>query len=410
MEWRKRVFRLRNRSAEEWPAHSGAIGRFVPSRETVVPLVSLFAVLAILSTLAGVVAQAYRSQKQRRGSVYFQQGQSLSAQGQFAVAVERYRAALSFSRENPDYKLALASALVRLGRPREAQAHLTDLLHVDPTSGIVNLLMARLLESSRRDEAEGYYNRAIYGYWPPEQEAERGNARFALIRLLLQAGENRKAVGQMMQAQAELPDDPAAQKRLGALFLQAGDSVEAANTFRRIIRAHPSDTDAYAGLGEAELRNQKYTVARAAFSYATKLDPSNRALRDRYRFADEISRLDPTVPRLMAAERFARTRTLLGRVIDEVESCGNGSQPSDSSMVALLQMAREAVRHGRGKRDYSDAAEANLTLVEEVVNARTRVCGRGQDLSKPLAFVVAKLSAAENAEPAPSGVAGAVSP
>lgn len=380
MDWRNRVVTIR----------SGPV----------VPMASLFAVLLLLSSLAGIVAQAYHAERDRRGKRYFAEGQRLASQGKFAAAVVRYRAALSFSRENTECKLALASALVRLGRRGEAQAHLTDLLHADPVSGVANLLSARLVGDSNPQEAESYLNRAIYGYWPPDQDAERTTARFALIQLLLDSGQTKKAIGEMMQAQTELPDDPAIQKRLAFLFLNSGAPSEAADLFRRIVRNDRKDAEAYRGLGEAELRNQKYTVARAAFSYASRLDPENAQLKSRYQLADDISRLDPTLPRLRAAERYARAQTLLKTAIAQVEPCVGST---DASTAALLQMAHDTVDRHRGVRDYSDAAESDLTLLSEVVGAHDRVCGPNRKLPEPLSFVMAKLKSTENE-------AGAVTP
>jgi Flp pilus assembly protein TadD len=73
-------------------------------------------------------------------------------------------ARLWVSRGQKDYALALAIALINLGRWEEAETHLTEVLQSDPTNGVANLMMARV--SANRDrsaEAITCYHRAIYG-------------------------------------------------------------------------------------------------------------------------------------------------------------------------------------------------------------------------------------------------------
>jgi tetratricopeptide (TPR) repeat protein len=254
-------------------------------------------------------------------------------------------------------------------------------------------MMARLLAASKEPaSAEIYFNRAIYGFWPDGDASRRVDAHFELADLFLRMGSDRKAVGELMRILADLPENPVLEKQLGHRFLTAGAPQEAAAVFRRVARRGRGDAEAFAGLGEAELRNEKYSVARAAFAYALRLNPGDKQLRARYELADETNRLDPTLPRLRASERYARTRNLVQRALKQIESCiPEDKPPEDPKLAALIESAHEAVKGRKRGQDYSDAAEANLVLFEEQMKAAESVCGPGYDPPQPLALIAARV-------------------
>jgi tetratricopeptide (TPR) repeat protein len=397
MDLRRTLQSLRTLSARERTRLVSAAADFAPTRSTVVPLVSIFLVLALLASAAGFLARAYHTEKYNRAARYFKLGKGFAQQGRYQEAAEQYRAALTLSRDNRDYKLALASALVELGLPGEAQAHLKDLLQTYPTNGLMNLMMARLLSGTRElVSAETYFNRAIYGFWPDDGIGGRVEARFELVDLLLRTGADRKAIGELMRMQADLPENPALEKQLGRRFLRAGAPEEAATVFRKAARRNRADAEAFAGLGEAELKNEKYSVARAAFAHALRLTPGDKHLRAMYELADETNRLDPTLPRLRASERYARTRTLVERALKEIESCTpDNKPPEDAKIAALIESAREAVKGRPRGQDYSDAAEANLALLEQQMNAAHTVCGEDYETPQPLALILTRMAGSE---------------
>jgi tetratricopeptide (TPR) repeat protein len=393
----RRAFQLlRVQAARERDRLASAAVNFAPARATVVPLVSIFLVLILLSSVAGFLARAYHTEKHDRASRYFQLGQALAKKKQYEDATEQYRAALILSRDDQEYKLALASALMELGRPGEAEAHLKDLLQTYPTNGQMNLMMARLLGGSKNPgSAELYFNRAIYGFWPDGDGSRRVDARFELVDLLLRTGADRKAVGELMRMQADLPENPALEKQLGQRFLLAGAPQEAAGVFRRVARRNRGDAEAFAGLGEAEFQNENYSVARGAFAHALRLNPEDKQLRARYELADETNRLDPTLPRLRGSERYVRTRTLVQHALKEIEACiPEGKPPEDEKLAALIESAREAAKGRKRGQDYSDAAESNLALLEQQMDAAQKVCGGSYETPRALALIVARVGSA----------------
>src|SRR5208283_3631216 len=61
----------------------------------------------------------------------FQEGQALAAAGKNAEAVELFRDALAIARDNRDYQLALANALLAAGKTAEAETITSEALGRD---------------------------------------------------------------------------------------------------------------------------------------------------------------------------------------------------------------------------------------------------------------------------------------
>ena len=69
------------------------------------------------------------------------------------AAAEDYRTALTYDRENRQYRLRLAQALLAANRFNEARAHLLSLWEQEPADGEANLTLAHLY-SRRGNRAE----------------------------------------------------------------------------------------------------------------------------------------------------------------------------------------------------------------------------------------------------------------
>ena len=86
----------------------------------------------------------------------------------------------------PEFQLALSRALSAAGRFSDAETMLADLLERDGMNGPANLAMARVLaKEGRLTESVSYYHRAIYGQWTQNTLANRVQARFELVDLLI---------------------------------------------------------------------------------------------------------------------------------------------------------------------------------------------------------------------------------
>lgn len=349
---------------------------------------SVFAALGILLALTGLIARGYHREKRELAQRQFQMARLLAQQSRHDEAIEAYRAALSLSRQNPEYRLALTRELVETGRTAEAERHLLELLAHDPVNGLVNLMLARIQSARGRPaDAATHYRRAVYGSWPEDQASNRLEARFELAALLLQGGATRQVQAQLLQLGDEIPDDPQLKKRVARLFLAAKEPREARNLYREVLRKQSLDAEAYAGLGAAEFAMGEYTSARNSLRTALRWnahDSETRALLD---LVEAVLVLDPTLRRIGAAERLKRSRTLVERARAELVRClGSYRQPVPSFATTALGVAGKSL-----EKRSPGALEANLSAAEQLNAARMALCGTMEG-DKALMLVLNKMA------------------
>ena len=162
-------------------------------------------ILAVLSALAvlaflGVsgLSRIYHAQQAALGNRWSARGEADLKARRYQLAVNEFRTALLYSRDNYPYQLDLAEALIGLKRTNEAYAYLVNLWEREPENGLVNLELARIaVQRADTEKALRYYHNAIYAIWPGDQEVQRRNARLELIEYLL-------SINGKTQAQAEL--------------------------------------------------------------------------------------------------------------------------------------------------------------------------------------------------------------
>src|ERR1700721_2504095 len=182
--------------------------RYYLSREPLI--LTLLTALAVLSFLGvSELSRIYHAQLQSLGNRWFTRGVADLKQRQFERAVSEFRTALLYSRDNYDYQLDLAEALVGMKRLNEAYAYLINLWEREPENGLVNLELARIaVQRGETERALRYYHNAIYAIWPGDQEVPGRNTRLELIRYLLSIDARTKAQSELIALAANLDDDP----------------------------------------------------------------------------------------------------------------------------------------------------------------------------------------------------------
>src|SRR6202049_954725 len=171
--------------------------RYYLSREPLI--LALLSAVAVVSFLAvSGLSRIYHRQQESLGDRWFTRGVEDLQRRNFESAVNEFRTALLYSRDNYAYQLDLAEALIGLKRTDEAYAYLINLWEREPENGLVNLELARIAaQKGDTEQALRYYHNAIYAIWPGDQEVQRRDARLELIKYLLGINAN-------TQAQAEL--------------------------------------------------------------------------------------------------------------------------------------------------------------------------------------------------------------
>jgi tetratricopeptide (TPR) repeat protein len=220
-------------------------------REIVVLLV-----LVATATLGFVVTRAVAAGNERMrlsdAATWYERGARQLRDGQTAEAVASLRHATSKAPNNTRYLLSLANALAADKHEEAARQVLLSLRDVAPEDVDVNLELARL--ATRRDDvtlAVRYYQQALNDLWAPAERQRALDVRRELIQFLLVHQQRSRAESEVLILTAELPDDAASQVEAGRLLMAAGDARRALDRFRRAMRADPKNPVARVGARDA---------------------------------------------------------------------------------------------------------------------------------------------------------------
>lgn len=348
-------------------------------------LASVFVVLVALFGGTTLLANWYSRERLSRASDYFKVGQRLEAHNKPGEAIEAYRNALEIS-PNSEYRLALAQALIHSGRPEGASAYLTELLRSDIASGEPNLLLARIAaKEGRIDAAVNYYQRAIYGYWPGDAQKNRLAARWELIGLLESAHIQKQATGQLLELSEQVPGDAPVLLKVGKQLLANGAPSQAAEIFREVLKIQTGNSEAQAGLGEAEFALAQYVEAQAALRKAMREGQNNEEVRRAYEIVNEVLALDPVRQELSPIERYRRSLLLLEHSAALVSACHVESTPN-----TLLDEAKQAENERPHARDLESAIDANIHLAQEIYALKGNCAQSDQALARVFASINSK--------------------
>jgi tetratricopeptide (TPR) repeat protein len=345
--------------------------------------------------LVGFLNYYYRAERAARADRYFKAGNDLVLHDRNQEAVEQFRNALSVTRDNQDYRLALGLTLVTTGRLEEASVYLEEVLRRDPTSGRANLGLARIAaRQDRTADAVTCYHRAIYGAWPSNQVANQVQVRFELAAFLEKADSKTQATAELLAILDRVPNDAAAKKRVGRLLLEYGSPRQSADLFRGLVRENNRDAEAYSGLGAAEFAQDRYVSAREAFRSALRSNPSDEAAQRELALCERILELDPAVRGLDTPERYRRSAALLAAILGAVEQClPKVGQPADAqSLRTWADTARQSLARPPARRAYDSAAQSDLSLAEQLWTASQKLCGAASGLDAATDRVLAALS------------------
>lgn len=274
-------------------------------------LAGLIVVIAAFFSLTTFAARAYHGKQEQFGEEWYQRGEQALRQSRPSEAVEDFRNALAYSRDNDLYRLRLAQALMADNRPQEARTHLLILWEKEPGDGTINLELARLAAMwGDTQQAVRYYHAALYGVWPDEPMAHRWQIRFELAEYLLQRNtiqDTKDAQAELVALAAELPpQDAAGQTRLGTLLLRAGLNARALAAFRAALAAQPNLMSALKGASEAAFRMGEYQTARHYLLPVVAQDPKDQSALEMLNLCELVLKLDPFARGLTSGEQARR--------------------------------------------------------------------------------------------------------
>lgn len=354
--------------------------RRYPRLRTLVLLSALAVVPAFGAT--GVVVRMHREHQERLAVYWAERAETRLKAGRPLEAAQAYRTALSYAREDADYQLRLARALVKADRRAEARSYLVALVNRDPSHGAVNLELARL--SARQGEhasAVQHYHRAIDGYWENDAPGERRAARLELASYLLRRGEGAAAVAELMGLAADLPPDAGLYSRVAGELTRAGAHPQALDLYRRALDIDPEHAAALLGAGRSTFALGDYQAARRYLTRYRRtvaqgaVEGDARVLLEALAYLGEVNVREP---RLTTAQRAARAIRALTLASNRLACVPSGA----AELSARVEQARAEATLSTLRRD-PDRIEAVFELALEAALFAANRCAapEGPDLA-----------------------------
>jgi predicted Zn-dependent protease len=371
----------------------GEDGRFFWSMPRNTLLLLSFLVLLILFAITTFAVKAYRAKERALAQQWYKAGERELRAGRPEAALEDFRSALVYSRNDSLVELQLAHALAAAGHLGEARAYLLGLWEREPGNGTVNLELARLAaHASSVPAAVQYYHDAIYGQWGDDPAEHRRRARLELAEFLLGVGQKAQARGELIALTADLPRDPALETQVATLLMEAGEYEHAARLFRQALRLRPEYAPALEGAGEASFEIGNYRDAQRYLARSKRegaLSTHSQALLET---ATLILESDPLAPRLTAQERARRALRAFAQSMKRLSGCAaargmsfeSGPQQSDLQKMHALALALQPKVRERNLARDPDLLLKATDMVFEIEKVTERACGEPQGVDLAL--------------------------
>jgi tetratricopeptide (TPR) repeat protein len=287
-------------------------------------LILLLALCAIVFfVFTHTYSQAYDNRREQLGRHWLDRAQRDLADNRAAAAIEDFRTALAYIPQSWECRMGLAKSLMRARAYRQAQQYFAGLWQLRPQNGLVNLELARLAaRENNSEEAERYYNGAIFGDWTDNPEDHRHEAAFELIDFYLQRHDLRRAESQLITVSGNLPDDPALQIRVADLFMRVQDYQRALDFYKRAARQQSDNLAALLGAGKAALQLGDYRMAENYFSRAVLQDDSDVEAKKQRELAQTVLQLDPLERGINSREKARRVLQSYQIIGERLNACG----------------------------------------------------------------------------------------
>jgi len=292
------------------------------ARRTPLVLAAL-TIIAILG-FAGVsrLVTRLKANEKRIAFHAFEAGLAEFQAGHPERALDDFRAALSYDRDNPQYQLSLARALRDTGRLDESEAYLLHLWEGSPQDSTINLALARLaVRRHAVEDAIRHYHNAIYGVWSSEPDKNRRQSRIELIDFLLQGKGFPQAQAELIALTQVLPPDPAQQLAVADRFRQAQDLPDALARYQAVLKLDRKNASAFAGAGDVAFQLGRYRTAENDLRKAIELNPSDAESRRQLETASLVLATDPFLRRISDAERDRRIVSVFNQAGNRLKAC-----------------------------------------------------------------------------------------
>ena len=366
--------------------HCPSCGRLIRERSTKIALA-----LTLLMIFAGVMltqflVNLHRTTEMSLAHRWFTRGEEAMQAHAPKYAADDYRTALNYDRENQQYRLRLAQALMADNRFAEARAHLISLWEEEPANGGVNLTLARL-EALRGhySQAIRYYNDAINGVWLDDPRKQRTEARFELARYLMQH-QPARAQAELLALLADAPTDPGDLLLLGNMLLQVNDPAHALQAYNTLLSQDKRNAQAWLGESQAYLALGNYAGAEGTAAKAVESGANLEDARQQLELTREILRIDPSLRGLPLAERANRVAEAFSSAVTRLNACateqhidltaptGAAAAPNPLQLLFTSGLHKQVDATAKALRKDPDALEPAMQYVFEVERTTALIC------------------------------------
>ena len=296
-------------------------------------------------SLTAIVTASHRAHYEELARAWKSNGDVALREHDPAGAVEAFRNALRFAREDRTLRLRLAEALAAAGQTSEARAYLLRLWDDQPGNGQVNLELARVAASTdAAADAVRYYHNAIEGAWPSDAETHRRQLRLELAGYLIDRGDAHLAEAELIALAGDLPEDPAFRLRVAALFASAGAHRRAQSIYDELTGSSAVGARALHGAAAAALALGDHAAVVRYLSQlpAQQLEPATRDMLETSRL---VLQLDPYRRGLASRVRVARARRIIEVAATRLDAC----TPAPSALRQMRDELRKILRSGTAR-------------------------------------------------------------
>ena len=356
-----------------------------------VNLALLTGLTVVLFLFVAGLSRMYHAEQESLADEWSARGEADLHAQRYRDAVNDFRTALLYARDNDSYQLNLAEALIGDKRIDEAYAYLINLWDRQPENGLVNLELARIAAGKGQTQKSlRYYHNAVYATWPDHEDTEQRKTRLELIEYLLRINARAQAESELIAQAANPGDKPSDLTHLGDLFLQAQDYERALSEYRSSLAAYRHDPAAIAGAGNAAFELGRYALAQRYLEQAVEAAPDDTKSAARLRITQQVMRLDPFRRQMTTAERariVVEAFTLAGQ---RLQSCApaNSLQPATKLTGLAQQWATLKPRiTERGLKRNPDLINTAMELVFTIERQTSTVCSVTSDTDTALLLI-----------------------
>jgi tetratricopeptide (TPR) repeat protein len=182
-------------------------------------------------------------------------------------AIAAYRQAAALQPKDAEPHLAAGQLLEKQNKFSDAADEYKQAAALDPTSDALTGLANLYMRGRQFPQAEEYLRQVVAAH--PEQAA----AHIQLGRVLAAEQKNDPAVEELQTGAKLAPGDLSVQRDLADLYSTLGKNDQAEAVYRRLLSANPNDPELHRELGQALLKQKKYSEAQQEFLTAVKLKP-----------------------------------------------------------------------------------------------------------------------------------------